>query len=590
MNSIPTLTVAQVESIWSAIGALAPAEVAQPISEYASTEDLVAAVEAGDSLHEALRGLSWRGWSVGDLYALMDRSAARTSRPKDWNDRRADIERYVASAAVKRAEEAKRAFGAPAILPVGADAPADPPPFDPEARRAAQLEEAARIGEGEDEPDLLPTIMDLKGMVTDLVYVGSTGAVVHLPSCRVRRGDRARDEFRASKETWIDSNGHMREAEAYKLWLEDRRRKTVDVITWSPRHGPFCDAPEREEGGAQAVNLWGGWNAPAVPDDWELRLGPWFEHLSYLIPNTSERAEFEQWLAHIAQKPGELPHRFYLMIAKSQGIGRNWITCVLARVFRGYVAAGLEIGKLLAGGFTGRLGRKFLVTVDEAKEGTSGNKYQKADTLKQLITTEQRELNPKYGVPSVQYNCARWIMLSNHEDALPLDRMDRRCVVIRNPDKPLDATYYSRIYAAIHDPKFIGAVWQYLSTLDISGFNAQKPATLTDAKRSVIAAMESETAKALRRFFDEWSGQIVDRETLVNYVADETDGKQPHAKHFRNCLEEIGAVVRQKRLRVHGRDQTIIGVGITRQELDKLDGAEIVRLIHEARATATFAD
>lgn len=587
--SIPTLTVSQVEAYWSAIQALAPEAVKQPVDEAAPTETLIAAIEAGDSLHEALRGLAWRGWSVDSLTKLIDRSAARASDPKRWADRRADIERYVASAVGKRCEEAKRAFGqVPAALPTGAKPLGEPPPFDPEARRVAQLEEARRIGEGDDEADLLPTIMNLKSMVNDLVYVGSTGAVVHLPTCRVRRGDRARDEFKASKETWVDANGNMREAEAYKLWLEDRRRKTVDVITWSPRHGAFCDAPEREEGGSKAVNLWGGWNAPDAPEDWRERLGPWREHLAYLIPDPGERAEFEQWLAHIAQKPGELPHRFYLMIAKHQGVGRNWITCVLARVFRGYVAADLSIAKLLAGGFTGRLGRKVLVTVDEAKEGTSGNKYQKADALKQMITTDVREINPKYGVPSVQFNCARWIMLSNHEDAIPLDKMDRRCVVIRNPDKPRDAAYYNRIYAAVHDPKFIGAVWEYLRTLDISTFNAQKPAALTNSKRSVIAAMESETAKALRQFFSAWPGQLVDRETLINFVADETDGQRPHPKHFRECLEEIGAVVRQRRVRIYGKDQTIIAVGMSREELDGLAASEIVRHIDEARATATF--
>jgi len=596
MKHPPTLTVAQVESVWSAIQALAPDDIRQPIDDAAPTEALVEAVEAGDSLHEALRSLAWRGWTVDGLNRLMDRSAARTVRPKDWSDRRADIPRYVESAISKRAEDAKRLFGPPALLPAGATPLGDPKPYDPPEpqdpteRRSRQLEDARRIGDPESEDiDLSPTVMDLEGMVKDLVFVGSTGAVVHLPTGRVRKADRARDEFRASKDYFVGSDGQPREAESFKLWLDDPRRKTVDVITWSPRHGPICSAPEREEGGSKAVNLWGGWDAPSVPDDWRERLDPWREHLGYLIPDGSERAEFEQWLAHIAQKPGELPHRFYLMIAKHQGVGRNWITCVLARVFRGYVAADLSISKLLTGGFTGRLGRKVLVTVDEAKEGTTGNKYQKADALKQMITTDVREVNPKYGVPSVQYNCARWLMLSNHEDAIPLDKMDRRCVVIRNPDKPRDAEYYTRIYAAIHDPKFIGAVWEYLRTLDISGFNAQKPAALTESKRSVITAMESETAKAVRQFFSEWPGKLVDRETLVNFVADETDGKRPHPKHFRECLEEIGAVVRRKRVRIIGKDQTIVAVGMGQEELDGLTAGEVVRWIDEARAAATFA-
>lgn len=586
--AIPTLTTSQVESMWSAIAALAPEEVRQPVDDAAPTEALVEAIEAGDSLHEATRSLAWRGWSVVQLQDLYNRSAARTTRPKDWQREFDDLERTVRTAAEKRSAEALRVFGPPVALPAGA-CPLDPPkPFDPDARRKAQLEEARRIGEGEDQSDLLPTIMNLAGMVRDLVYVGSTGAVVHLPTRRVRRADRARDEFKASKEFWIDANGSRKEAEAFKLWMEDPRRKTVDVITWSPRHGTICDAPEREEGGSRAVNLWNGWNDWPIEPGWESRLTPWHEHIAYLVPDASERAEFEQWLAHIAQKPGELPHRFYLMIAKTQGIGRNWVTMVLARVFRGYVAPGLEIGKLLSGGFTGRLGRKVLVTVDEAQEGLTGNRYEKANTLKQLITTEVREINPKYGVPSTQYNCARWLMLSNHEDAIPIDNTDRRCVVIRNPDQARDAEYYTRIYAAVRDTKFIAAVWAYLNTLDISNFNAQKPAEMTDAKRSIVASMENETTKALRQFFAEWPGKIVDRETLINYVAAEAGGKPLHANHFRKCLEEIGAVVRDKRVKVSGVKQTIIGYGISRAELDGLDGIEVARLISEARGKSAF--
>jgi hypothetical protein len=258
------------------------------------------------------------------------------------------------------------------------------------------------------------------------------------------------------------------------------------------------------------------------------------------------------------------------------------------------VAAGLEIGKLLDGGFTGRLGRKFLVTVDEAKEGAAGKKYQKADALKALITVEARELNPKYGVPSVQRNCARWLMLSNHEDALPLDRLDRRCVVIRNPDKPRDADYYSRIYAAIHNPRFIGAVWEYLRTLDISDFNAQRPAALSASKRAVIAAMESEVSKAIRQFFEDWPGKIVDRETLFNSVTDETGGRALHAKHFRDCLDEVGAVVRTEgpnkgRVKFAGKLRTIVGFGIDKTALDALTPSQITRLIREAEAAVKFA-
>ena len=593
---IPRLTVAEVESIWSAIQALAPEEIRQPVDEAAPTEALVTAIESGDSLHEALRGLAWRGWSVEQLQALMMRSAARTADPKRWKDRFDDIPRYVESAHKKRADDAKRVLGPPVTaLPVGARALGEPAPFDPNSAAPKtpdeHLKEAKKIGKGAPEIDTRPTILTIAEMIDRLVYVESTGAIVDTGTCRARKNyDLARRAFKASKEKWVNPNtGEFKEVEAIKLWEESESRKSVDVITWSPALPTMCHAPEREEGGIRAVNLWGGWDAPPVPDDWQAHLGPWHEHLAFLIQDEAERFEFEKFCAHIAQKPGELPHRFYLMIAKdSQGVGRNWLTCVLARVFRGHVAAGVKLGDLFKGGFTGRLGRKVLVTVDEVKEGIVGGSHKNTDALKDLITIEQREINPKYGIQSIQYNCARWIMLSNHMDAIPIEKMDRRAYIIMNPSKPRDAAYYQRIYAAINDWRFIGAVWEHLRTLDISDFDAQKPAPMTETKRAVLSELESEVAKAIRRFFEEWPAAVVDRRTLLAAVTADTGSREPHSKHFSYCLKEVGALVRTGRVKLHGRNETVVGMGLTQPELDGLTSFAIREIIEQAKANTTF--
>lgn len=81
------------------------------------------------------------------------------------------------------------------------------------------------------------------------------------------------------------------------------------------------------------------------------------------------------------------------------------------------------------------------------------------------------------------------------------------------------------------------------------------------------------------------------RKRLINFVVgeSETDGKRPHPKHLRECLEEIGAIVRQKRVRIYGKDQTIVAAGMGQEELDDLTASNVVRLIDEARAAGAFA-
>src|SRR5262249_34904000 len=152
-----------------------------------------------------------------------------------------------------------------------------------------------------------------------------------------------------------------------------------------------------------------------------------------------------------------LPHTAYLMITPTRGIGRNLLASILVRVLRGFVAAGVSLPDILDGGFTGRLGGKLLIIVDEAREGRGERRYQRANRLSQITTEEHREINPKYGHRSIQKNCGRWLKFSNHQDAIPIDDKDRREIVIANPTVRKADAYYEWLYGLLNDPAFIGS-------------------------------------------------------------------------------------------------------------------------------------
>ena len=102
------------------------------------------------------------------------------------------------------------------------------------------------------------------------------------------------------------------------------------------------------------------------------------------------------------------------MITPVTGIGRNLLASILVRALRGFVAAGVSLPELLDGGFTGRLSKKLLVIVDEAREGSGERRYERATRLTSAQTEEHRHVNHKYGYQSVEKNCGRWLMFSNH--------------------------------------------------------------------------------------------------------------------------------------------------------------------------------
>lgn len=81
-------------------------------SEPVPDEALVAAILAGDDLHDSLRDLAMRWPDEARLYEVMDRSDARESDPVRWQKRRDEIPRLVKSAKKKLApKDPAQVFG-----------------------------------------------------------------------------------------------------------------------------------------------------------------------------------------------------------------------------------------------------------------------------------------------------------------------------------------------------------------------------------------------------------------------------------------------------------------------------------------------
>jgi hypothetical protein len=251
-----------------------------------------------------------------------------------------------------------------------------------------------------------------------------------------------------------------------EVWLEHPDRRSVATVTFRPGAGAVTTAP----GGQTALNSWGGFRFGAAPEDWKDRAAPFEKHVRWLFGEDTDA--FLDWLAHIAQKPGEPVSFAFLHIARSHGMGRNWIASVIGRVFVGYVALAFDLSSSLRSGYNGVLAGKILAVVDEIDEGNSQRKYQIQQELKQLITEETRTINPKYGRQHREWNCCRILIFSNSPAALPLEDDDRRVYVVQCDWGPQPPEYYRQLYVLRDDPAFIASVAQFLMQRDISEFNA----------------------------------------------------------------------------------------------------------------------
>ena len=334
-------------------------------------------------------------------------------------------------------------------------------------RRKDQQQQFQQIGEGETlgETSIRITRWSKEDMLENLVAISSQKSMIAFRDkptfCRPR--EVMRSHF-LHCETDIEApNAQPKKVKTFDLWAINEKRVTVEEMTFDPRYGIFCHTHE----GHTALNLW-RYKPNNPPPNWKELIAPFLAHVEYLIPIKNERDQFLDWLAHNEQKPGELPHFHYLMIAECQGVGRNWLSGVFANMWSGNVAINFDLSRSLQNGFNQALSRKRLVVVDEINEGGKSTRWAHSETLKSMVTASHREINVKFGTMHSEVNCARWLLFSNHLTALPLDDDDRRWNVIRNPTEAREPEYYQQLYELLKDHSFISSVRQCLIERDIS--------------------------------------------------------------------------------------------------------------------------
>jgi hypothetical protein len=218
-------------------------------------------------------------------------------------------------------------------------------------------------------------------------------------------------------------------------------------------------------------------------------------------------------------------------------------------LFPGYVAASLDLVSILEGGFNGRMSRKLLAIVDEINEG-GNTSYRHAQTLRQLVTAEHREINPKYGRQHVEYNACRWLMFSNHAGAIPLGEDDRRFWIVSHEGAPHPPAYYTRLYQQLGNPLFITSVAEFLRRRGISSFKPGERPPMNAAKAELVAVNQTEDDLMLRAIVARWPTDLITACELTKLLEDGGPSK-PSVRHAmdRAGIRRLG----EKKVRIYSQ-------------------------------------
>ena len=185
----------------------------------------------------------------------------------------------------------------------------------------------------------------------------------------------------------------------------------------------------------------------------------------------------------------------------AQGVGKSMLGDVVGLLAGESNRASTTAG-ILNSGFDGLTTGKLVVQVDEVRE--AGN-WRLAESLKSKITEERLPVNIKYGPQTIVRNFTRWLMFSNHVDALSLKEGERRFFVVECKQQPQGGAYYGRFADELMTPAGIEGVRRWLLVRDLSRFKPKASPPVTEAKAAMIDASENPLVDYLRSALEDGS-------------------------------------------------------------------------------------
>lgn len=305
--------------------------------------------------------------------------------------------------------------------------------------------------------------------------------------------------------------------------------------------------------------------AAATPDA-ETAVQRIIDHAYGLITEPGEAELLLDFLAYVYQNPGKRV-RWAILLFGIQGNGKSFWVELMKRLL-GH-NAGEVAGTTVAQRFTGWAIDKLFIAIEEIRV-PSESKYAVLDKLKPFISNNEINVEQKGQDDRVVPNFASYLLLTNHDDALPLDDDDRRYCVIETrhrtkADIP-SPEYFAALFDALDD--HIEAIAHYFATRQISlAFNPNGRAPETSGKFRMMQESKSGPRLALEEAIAELQCDVIN-DDFVYVGALRNEGRMmlnislPDARIIGRELKAMGYVkhtigAQHKGPTIGGRERTI---------------------------------
>jgi len=211
------------------------------------------------------------------------------------------------------------------------------------------------------------------------------------------------------------------------------------------------------------------------------------DHLNFLF-NEDQRSVniMLDWMAFQIQNPG-IKILWALVIIGDEGIGKSFFSMAMEKILGEWnvsVPSNEEVHEI----YTGWLKNCMLVIIEEIM---SRGRLAFMNKLKPIITQPFVKIREMHTKTYKQPNRTNMLMFSNHEDSLLIDEGDRRYCFLKSDVIKKEIGYYGKLFDWLRDKDTPGKIVWLLKDRDISLFNPNDAAPLTDAKKDIISIVRS---------------------------------------------------------------------------------------------------
>ncbi len=252
----------------------------------------------------------------------------------------------------------------------------------------------------------------------------------------------------------------------------------------------------------------------------------WRDFMDHLIPDEISRIWFEQWLAYKYTHPENTGVGVVMVANQQAGTGRGTLIKIFQKLFgQSYIRA-LDYkdftGQNYQSQYNSYVSEALIACVEEAQNGNSGKWqtgtefYERLKTLIDPMPGRQVKINRKGISNEMMTTFCSYFIATNHSDALRIAKEDRRLTVIENGD-PMSEEFSDQIHEWLDNPANISALARYLAKVDMTDFNPFRP-IMTDAKRDMIEASQSDMDRAIRYAIDNVEGECFTADQIIMHV------------------------------------------------------------------------